>query len=230
VLDRKWREHLYEMDYLREGVNLRGYGQRDPLIEYQREGYDMFTAMMDGIKEDSVGSLFNLQVQVQENPIMAEEGADSAAGGPVISLAQTAPPAVAEPAARPAQPAQPQRQAAPQRQAQPRQRPQAGQQGGPRGGQRGGQSPQRSGRQPQQPVDGDGSEQGLPAGLARGLARPQRQGNLSYSAPSEDATGRAEHTTGQAAGGQYANVGRNAPCPCGSGRKFKQCHGDPRNR
>ena len=52
VLDRKWREHLYEMDYLREGVNLRGYGQRDPLIEYQREGYDMFRAMMDGIKED----------------------------------------------------------------------------------------------------------------------------------------------------------------------------------
>ena len=48
VLDRKWREHLYEMDYLREGVSLRGYGQRDPLIEYQREGYDMFTTMMDG--------------------------------------------------------------------------------------------------------------------------------------------------------------------------------------
>ena len=68
VLDRKWREHLYEMDYLREGVSLRGYGQRDPLIEYQREGYDMFTTMMDGIKEESVGSLFNLQVQVQHEP------------------------------------------------------------------------------------------------------------------------------------------------------------------
>ena len=72
VLDRKWREHLYEMDYLREGIGLRGYGQRDPLVEYQREGYDMFTAMMDGIKEESVGSLFNLQVQVQENPIVEE--------------------------------------------------------------------------------------------------------------------------------------------------------------
>ena len=68
VLDRKWREHLYEMDYLREGVSLRGYGQRDPLIEYQREGYDMFTTMMEGIREESVTSLFNLQVQVQAEP------------------------------------------------------------------------------------------------------------------------------------------------------------------
>ena len=73
VLDRKWREHLYEMDYLREGIGLRGYGQRDPLIEYQREGYDMFSAMMEGIKEESVGLLFNLEVQVQENPIVEEE-------------------------------------------------------------------------------------------------------------------------------------------------------------
>src|SRR4051812_16460897 len=63
VLDRKWREHLYEMDYLQEGIGLRGYGQRDPVVEYQREAYDMFTAMMEGIKEESVGFLFNLEVQ-----------------------------------------------------------------------------------------------------------------------------------------------------------------------
>ncbi len=55
VIDRKWREHLYEMDYLREGIYLRAYSQRDPLVEYQREGFDMFAAMMDGIKEESVG-------------------------------------------------------------------------------------------------------------------------------------------------------------------------------
>jgi preprotein translocase subunit SecA len=205
VLDRKWREHLYEMDYLREGVSLRGYGQRDPLIEYQREGYDMFTAMMDGIKEDSVGSLFNLQVQVQENPILAEDGAEPEPGGPVISLTQTAPAPVAE----------------------PRPQPQPSQQGRTAGGRH---AQQPTGRQPQQPAAAAGSDQDLPAGLARGLARPQRQGGLSYSAPSEDATGRAEHTTSQSADGQYGNVGRNAPCPCGSGRKFKQCHGDPRNR
>jgi len=65
VLDRKWREHLYEMDYLREGIGLRAYSQRDPLVEYQREGYDLFTAMMDGIAEESVGFLFNLEVQIE---------------------------------------------------------------------------------------------------------------------------------------------------------------------
>src|SRR6202042_1336050 len=70
VLDRKWREHLYEMDYLREGIGLRAWAQRDPLVEYQREGFDMFNAMMEGIKEESVGNLFNLQVEVQENPIV----------------------------------------------------------------------------------------------------------------------------------------------------------------
>src|SRR4051794_17405299 len=68
VLDRKWREHLYEMDYLQEGIGLRGYGQRDPLVEYQREAFDMFGAMMEGIKEESVGFLFNLEVQTEEAP------------------------------------------------------------------------------------------------------------------------------------------------------------------
>src|SRR5579859_849825 len=81
VLDRKWREHLYEMDYLREGIGLRAMAQRDPLIEYQREGYDLFNSMMEGIKEESVGNLFNLQVEVQENPIV-EEAEDAAAAQP----------------------------------------------------------------------------------------------------------------------------------------------------
>jgi len=66
VLDRKWREHLYEMDYLQEGIGLRAMAQRDPLVEYQREGFDMFSAMMDAIKEESVGFLFNLEVQVED--------------------------------------------------------------------------------------------------------------------------------------------------------------------
>ena len=63
VLDRKWREHLYEMDYLKEGIGLRAMAQRDPLVEYQREGYDMFTGMLDGLKEESVGFLFNVQIE-----------------------------------------------------------------------------------------------------------------------------------------------------------------------
>ena len=66
VVDRKWREHLYEMDYLREGIGLRAMGQRDPLVEYQREGFDMFAAMMEAIKEESVGFVFNLEVEVDE--------------------------------------------------------------------------------------------------------------------------------------------------------------------
>ena len=73
VLDRKWREHLYEMDYLRDGIGLRAMAQRDPLIEYQREGFDLFTAMMDAIKEETVGYLFNLEVEVA--PPVSEEAA-----------------------------------------------------------------------------------------------------------------------------------------------------------
>jgi preprotein translocase subunit SecA len=67
VLDRKWREHLYEMDYLQEGIGLRAYSQKDPLVEYQREGYELFTAMMDGIKEESVGYLFHVDVHVDQS-------------------------------------------------------------------------------------------------------------------------------------------------------------------
>ncbi|GAA3514104.1 preprotein translocase subunit SecA [Aeromicrobium panaciterrae] len=81
VLDRKWREHLYEMDYLREGIGLRAYSQRDPLVEYQREGYDLFNAMMEGIAEESVGFLFNLDVQVEAadeaEPQVKAKGLDS---------------------------------------------------------------------------------------------------------------------------------------------------------
>ena len=73
VLDRKWREHLYEMDYLREGIYLRAYSQRDPLVEYQREGFEMFATMMDGIKEEAVGFLFNLEVSTEDEDGDGEE-------------------------------------------------------------------------------------------------------------------------------------------------------------
>jgi preprotein translocase subunit SecA len=62
VIDNKWREHLSEMDYLRAGIGLRAMGQRDPLSEYQREGYDMFMDMVDSVKRDSVRYLFNVEV------------------------------------------------------------------------------------------------------------------------------------------------------------------------
>ena len=63
MLDRKWREHLYEMDYLKEGIGLRAMAQRDPLVEYQREGFDMFVRMLESAKEECVGSLFHAAIR-----------------------------------------------------------------------------------------------------------------------------------------------------------------------
>ena len=240
VLDRKWREHLYEMDYLREGITLRGYGQRDPLIEYQREGYDMFSAMMEGIKEESVGSLFNLQVQRQDSPIVEEAVPGAVPGGavPGVVLGGAAPGGAVASGNGPAQ-------AGPVLTG-----PAAG--GGSQGGRgRSGQSdsrsrPGRHSRTGSQARSGDPAQPGaqpgpgpqapdggpaVPAGLAaRGLDRPQRRGRLQYSAPSDDGSGQAQQRTAASGGADYSKVGRNAPCPCGSGRKFKLCHGDPRNR
>jgi preprotein translocase subunit SecA len=99
VLDRKWREHLYEMDYLKEGIGLRAMAQRDPLVEYQREGFDMFNGMLEGLKEETVGFLFNLQVEAAEpEPVQTP-----AAAVPPIAINQqqgavAAPPAPPQPA------------------------------------------------------------------------------------------------------------------------------------
>ncbi|MFN8193613.1 MAG: preprotein translocase subunit SecA [Nocardioidaceae bacterium] len=165
VLDRKWREHLYEMDYLREGIYLRAYSQRDPLVEYQREGFDMFAAMMEGIKEESVGFLFNLEVQVEEEVPLENEGVFDLVEAPIV-LGE------AEPAAEPAAPEH-------------------------------------------------------PLIKAKGLDRPQQPQRLSYSAPSEDGAAEVSGQTASNADDPFAGVGRNALCPCGSGKKYKKCHGAP---
>jgi preprotein translocase subunit SecA len=93
VMDRKWREHLYEMDYLQEGIGLRAMGQRDPLVEYKREGFDMFAAMMEAIKEESVGFVFNLEVELADEDSAGGEtegeGAELDAAGVVAALAVT---------------------------------------------------------------------------------------------------------------------------------------------
>ncbi len=158
VLDRKWREHLYEMDYLREGIDLRAYSQRDPLVEYQREGFDMFAAMMDGIKEEAVGFLFNLEV--------------SGRGG--------------------------------------------GRGRGGRGGGRRGRSCSPRARSTSVPPSS-------PPSSAKGLERPSHPQNLTYSAPAEDGEAEVRGTTVSNADDEYAGVGRNDRCPCGSGKKFKRC-------
>ncbi|MDJ1372553.1 preprotein translocase subunit SecA [Gulosibacter molinativorax] len=72
VIDRKWRDHLYEMDSLKDGIGLRAMAQRNPLVEYQREGFEMYQQMLGGIREESVGFLMNLDVQVTE--VEAEDG------------------------------------------------------------------------------------------------------------------------------------------------------------
>ncbi|MGO1641574.1 MAG: preprotein translocase subunit SecA, partial [Candidatus Corynebacterium faecigallinarum] len=74
VVDQKWREHLYEMDYLKEGIGLRAMAQRDPLVEYQREGGDMFGRMNDGIKEETVRQLFMVRKQLKPQQPAADEG------------------------------------------------------------------------------------------------------------------------------------------------------------
>ncbi len=241
VLDRKWREHLYEMDYLREGISLRGYGQRDPLIEYQREGFDMFNAMMEGIKEESVGHLFNLVVEIQENPIVEEGGTTAGAPGlgtptpmPLLPTA-SAPTAPAQAGPAPVAPAQ-----GGPASALPDQggSAQGGGTGAKRDGRtsaaagrrdgRGGGAHARPARAPANPgtpgVPGSPAVP-IPAGLA-----PRRPQRLQYSAPSVDGGTHVETSSGPGPDDDFARVGRNDPCPCGSGRKFKRCHGDPRMR
>ncbi|KAA0024347.1 preprotein translocase subunit SecA [Antrihabitans cavernicola] len=116
VLDRKWREHLYEMDYLKEGIGLRAMAQRDPLVEYQREGFDMFSAMLEGLKEESVGFLFNLQVEAVQPEQPQGLGVGAGLQSPVGAGAPAAPaPAPAAPKPLPTQeaPKEPARAAAP---------------------------------------------------------------------------------------------------------------------
>ncbi|WP_423918316.1 preprotein translocase subunit SecA [Frigoribacterium sp. 2-23] len=96
VIDRRWRDHLYEMDYLKDGIGLRAMAQRDPLVEYQREGYALFQSMMGQIREETVGFLFNLEVEVQnqvgateEPPVIAAKGLGAEQAQP--QLAYSAP-------------------------------------------------------------------------------------------------------------------------------------------
>ncbi|TFC49420.1 preprotein translocase subunit SecA, partial [Cryobacterium sp. TMN-39-2] len=97
VIDRRWREHLYEMDYLKDGIGLRAMAQRDPLVEYQREGFAMFQQMMGQIREETVGFLFNLEVEVSQPagavdaPIVAAKGLTPPAESGQEKLSYTAP-------------------------------------------------------------------------------------------------------------------------------------------
>ena len=180
VLDRKWREHLYEMDYLREGIGLRAMAQRDPLVEYKREGADMFEAMRDGFAEEVVGHLFNIDLQViqqqtQPKLVLGSDGdpvdVDSLLSG-VATGAQPQDASVPETTGETVRSAQPE-----------------------------------------------------PTAPKRALVgkSPRRGQQLSYSAPGED--GSVQQTAEPEEKSVFDGVGRNQPCPCGSGKKFKLCHG-----
>jgi preprotein translocase subunit SecA len=205
VLDRKWREHLYEMDYLREGIGLRAMAQRDPLVEYQREGGDMFNAMMEAFMEEVVGYIFHLEVEVQETPAV---GVVTDSDGQAVRIGAS--------------------------------RTQAGTRNGH---DRASRQLVESGPDPDGPgvaVHSVGDEEPEPAavGEERTPTRPQVKAKglagqsgarapLSYSAPAEDGSVKTAREAASKAANPYANVGRNAPCPCGSGKKFKMCHGRP---
>ena len=154
VADAQWKDHLYSLDHLKEGIGLRGYGQRDPLVEYKKESFELFMAMKDRIDEETVRYLSRLRPMVSEG---AQE------------------PAARRPAAR--------------------------------------QAPGRL-------VFNDPSEALVAAGQGAGSAaaaggasapRPARVGG-------DDAAVRTVRR-------DEPKVGRNDPCPCGSGKKYKKCHG-----
>ena len=149
VVDVQWKDHLYSLDHLKEGISLRGYGQRDPLVEYKRESFEMFQAMKERIDEETVKYLWRLR------PVVKEGG--TAAAQPQIRRAT--PLSYNEP-----------RAAAP-------------------------------------------ALAGVGASVASGggAPRPARTGG-------DDATVRTVRR-------DAAKVGRNDPCPCGSGKKYKKCHG-----
>ena len=202
VLDRKWREHLYEMDYLKEGIGLRAMAQRDPLVEYQREGFDMFAAMLDSLKEESVGFLYNLQVQAAEP---ARPAAAPAPRRPRPAPAAAQPVAAGRAGDRSADAAHAGGRAGadlgPARQ--PRSRTGAGQRVAPG-------VPRNPPGRPQLQRSGRGRQRGALPGRDP-AARQGRGGDGSVG-------------DGTAVGGRPS---RNRPCPCGSGRKYKQCHGSP---
>ncbi|WP_092610208.1 preprotein translocase subunit SecA [Raineyella antarctica] len=207
VLDRKWREHLYEMDYLREGIGLRAMAQRDPLIEYQREGAEMFKQMMSAFMEEVVGYLFNLEVTVTEQPRVGI--VRNAQGQPIVIGAATG------------QDQDGSGQAAnesglAQDEAEPVtdstvESPEVG-------------SSEAESREAEPQV----AEAHAPAPEFRapGLESAGRI-PLTYTAPDEGGAAQqsADVRAQVRATDPYAGVGRNEQCPCGSGKKFKYCHG-----
>ena len=200
VLDRKWREHLYEMDYLKDGIGLRGMGQRDPLVEYQREGYQMYNSMIEAIKEETVQLLFHIDIKqvatTDEAVDEVEETAESAdtiavASGPDEngeSVVEAAEGEVEEEAAE--------------------------------------------GEVEEEDEDTDAKQAIAESAAASGagestlpVAGPAPISHAEGKVPVSKRPKSEELKTPWADGRTFPGTGKNAPCPCGSGRKYKMCHG-----
>ena len=202
TIDRKWREHLYEIDYLKQGISLRAYAQRDPVIEYQREAYDMFQTMLDGIKEDTVRFLMNAELR------KPGEG-ESADKEPVARI----------------------RGLEPLRQPDRLITSAPGIDGADgTGGTAKTQATDQAGvfaKRPPKPVQNGGKRTvtRTPGASRKGSAKVAAKGARS-AGPRQAATAppakQANPNERRSAG-----VARNAPCPCGSGKKYKRCHGAP---
>ncbi|MCM2255496.1 MAG: preprotein translocase subunit SecA [Vicinamibacteria bacterium] len=183
IVDAQWKDHLYSLDHLKEGIGLRAHGQRDPLVEYKKESYTMFQALMDRIDEETLKWIFLYEpvaAPAPEPPAAIRARAEAEAEAQAQSAERSVEPALAAAAAS-------------------------------------------ASRVPHAAAP-------LPLPGARAIAR-----NLSFNDPSEapSAFARAERT--EAKGGMDGSVeqvkrdqpkvGRNDPCPCGSGKKYKKCHG-----
>jgi preprotein translocase subunit SecA len=170
VIDQQWKDHLLSMDHLKEGIGLRGYGQHDPLVEYKKESFDMFEAMMQRFQEDTVRYLYLMQIL--ERP--ADPGAGSASSG---GQAPNAPDGQG-----------------------PGVPPQTGGDG--------------NGRRPQKMVSTSADE--LEEAFMRRKRRELEQARMAGAGDTPQVQ--------QVVRGQE-KIGRNDPCHCGSGKKYKKCHG-----
>jgi preprotein translocase subunit SecA len=188
IIDQRWREHLAEMDYLREGINLRAMGQQDPLVAWQREGFEMFGQMMSAVDDDYLRYVMHVQVvaEAAAEPDLSQASYQAPADPSQATLIE---------AVRAASEGQ-----------------MAAMGGG--GGPGPAAVPSAAGAPAPEHLQPAGN--GSPRRAAPAAARPARQsGPVAVGAAPQ----------GRGAGGGPEKLGRNAPCWCGSGKKFKMCHG-----
>jgi preprotein translocase subunit SecA len=186
VLDRLWKDHLLDMDHLKEGIGLRGYAQQDPLVAYKKESFEMFGAMMLRFQEDTARNLFRMQILAPD-------------GTPIESLEQLA---ELQQSARPPMPPPPAQQQLPMNGATPN-----------------GSSGQVEQPQSAPPVIPTRAPHTTIDALEREFQRTKQRDLAAARTAGGSATATAApRKTGE-------TIGRNDPCPCGSGKKYKKCHG-----